>query len=279
MSSADPGARRAAVVGAPVGHSRSPQLHLAAYAALGLDGWRYDRLECDEAGFAGLVRGLGPEWVGLSVTMPDKLVALELATTSTERARAVGAANTLVRGGPERQATGWHADCTDVDGVRGALAELGVVDLAGARAVVVGAGGTARAVLVALASLGVAAVDLAVRSAGRAAGAVACAAAAGLPVHVVGLDELARVCAGAAVAVSTVPAAGSSAVAQAVARCPRVLDVLYDPWPTPVAQAVGAAGGQVVGGLTVLLHQAYGQVELFTGRPAPRAAMQVALEG
>ena len=158
------------MVGAPVGHSRSPQLHLAAYAALGLDGWRYDRLECDEAGFAGLVTGLGPEWVGLSVTMPDKLVALELAGTATERARVVGAANTLVRGGTDRRATGWHADCTDVDGVSGALAELGVGDLAGARAVVVGAGGTARAVLVALAGLGVARVDLAVRSADRVPG-------------------------------------------------------------------------------------------------------------
>jgi shikimate dehydrogenase len=274
VSSADPQARRAGVVGAPVGHSRSPQLHLAAYAALGLGGWRYDRLECDEEGFARLVDGLGPEWVGLSVTMPDKLVALELATTATARARAVGAANTLVR-----TTSGWHADCTDVDGVTGALDELGVVGLSGARAVVVGAGGTARAVLVALAALGVAEVDLAVRSPGRAAGAVVCAQAVGLAVRVVGLDGLAGVCDGAAVTVSTVPAAGSQAVAAAVARCARVLDVLYDPWPTPVAQAVRAAGGTVVGGLSVLLHQAYGQVELFTGRPAPREEMAAALGG
>jgi shikimate dehydrogenase len=257
-----------------VGHSRSPQLHLAAYAALGLHGWRYDRLECDEAGFARLVDGLGPEWVGLSVTMPDKLVALELATTASTRARAVGAANTLVR-----TTSGWHADCTDVDGVTGALGELGVGELSGARAVVVGAGGTARAVLVALAALGVTEVDLAVRSAGRSAGAVACAQAVGLAVRVVGLDELAGVCDGAAVTVSTVPATGSAAVAGAVARCAQVLDVLYDPWPTPVAQAVRTAGGSVVGGLSVLLHQAYGQVELFTGRPAPREEMAAALGG
>lgn len=274
MSSADPAACRAGVVGSPVGHSRSPQLHLAAYAALGLGGWSYDRLECDEAGFAALVDGLGPEWRGLSVTMPDKLVALRLATSSTARARAVGAANTLVR-----TPDGWHADCTDVDGVTGALAELGVGDLGGARAVVLGAGGTARAVLVALAGLGVAQVDLAVRAPARATGALVCAEGVGLAVQVVGLGELAQVCAGAAVTVSTVPAVGSAAVAPAVARCAHVLDVLYDPWPTPVAAAVGAARGRVVGGLAVLLHQAYGQVELFTGRPAPRAAMRAALEG
>lgn len=274
MSSADPAARSAGVVGSPVGHSRSPQLHLAAYAALGLHDWRYERLECDEAGFTGLLNGLGPEWVGLSVTMPDKLVALAAADTATERARAVGAANTLVRSG-----SGWHADCTDVDGVTGALAELGVTNLTGARAVVLGAGGTARAVLVALAGLGLAEVDLAVRSPARAAGAVACAEAVGLRVRVLGVEraELGAACAVAAVVVSTVPAAGSAALAQALARSVRVLDVLYDPWPTPVARAVAEAGGAVVGGLAVLLHQAFGQVELFTGRPAPRAAMAASL--
>lgn len=274
MSSAEVGARSAGVVGSPVGHSRSPQLHLAAYAALGLDGWTYERLECDEAGFPGLLNGLGPEWVGLSVTMPDKLVALAAADTCTERARAVGAANTLVRSG-----TGWHADCTDVDGVTGALAELGVSELTGARAVVLGSGGTARAVLVAMAGLGLTEVDLAVRSPTRAAGALACAEAAGLRVRVLGLErsELGAACAVAAVVVSTVPASGSEALAPALARSARVLDVLYEPWPTPVARAVVAAGGTVVGGLAVLLHQAYGQVELFTGRPAPRAAMAASL--
>ncbi len=271
MSSADR-PRRCGVLGSPVAHSRSPLLHRAAHEALGLVGWTYERVECTEEQVASLVGSLGPEWVGLSVTMPDKLAALAVADTATARARAVGAANTLVR-----RDGGWHADCTDVDGITGALAELGVTDLTGRRAVVAGAGGTARAALVALAGLGVSGVDLAVRDAARAAGAAACGRAAGLEVRVVGLDALAGSAAGAAVAVSTVPASASAAVAEGLARCPRVLDVLYDPWPTPVASAATAAGGTVVGGSSVLLHQAFGQVELFTGRPAPRAAMAAVL--
>ena len=271
-----PGPVRVGVVGSPVGHSRSPQLHLAAYAALGLTRWSYDRIECDAAGLPAFVGSLGAEWVGLSVTMPAKLAALQLADTATERARAVGAVNTLVRG-----SSGWHADCTDVDGITGALAQLGWgrPELAGRRAVVLGAGGTARAVLVALARLGVREVDVAVREPGRAAGALACAHNAGLSTTVLRLaePELARSCAGAAVTVSTLPAAASELVAAAVSRCAAVLDVVYDPWPTPLAAAVHAAGGAVVGGLAVLLHQAYQQVELFTGQRAPREVMAAAL--
>ncbi|MGW4356685.1 hypothetical protein ACWELJ_31840, partial [Nocardia sp. NPDC004582] len=108
------GKRRAAVLGSPIAHSRSPQLHLAAYRALGLD-WSYERIECTGEQLPGLVDGLGPEWVGLSVTMPGKVAALGYADERTERAELVGSANTLVR-----TDSGWRADCTDVDGVRGA---------------------------------------------------------------------------------------------------------------------------------------------------------------
>lgn len=139
------------MLGSPVAHSLSPVLHRAAYAALGLPEWRYDAVECDEPALPGLVGGLGPEWVGLSVTMPGKLAALRVADEVTDRAAAVGAANTLTRlpGG------GWRADCTDLDGVVGALRAAG--RFTGPRsgtAVVLGAGGTARAALAGLAALG-----------------------------------------------------------------------------------------------------------------------------
>jgi shikimate dehydrogenase len=111
---------RAAVLGSPVAHSLSPVLHSAAYAALGLE-WTYERVECDEDALPGLLASLGPEWVGLSVTMPGKRVALSCATSATARAQAVGAANTLVRA-----VDGWHADCTDIDGVTGALRTAGL---------------------------------------------------------------------------------------------------------------------------------------------------------
>jgi len=264
-------AHRAAVIGKPITHSRSPQLHLAAYAALGLTDWSYERLECDAAGTRGLVRSRGPEWVGLSVTMPAKAAALAVADVRTPRAEAVGAANTLVRRGD-----GWLADCTDVDGVLGAL---GAEDFGGADAVVLGAGGTARAAVVALAAAGVEGVSLVVRDPTRAQGTAECAEAAGLRTTMVSFEpaDVALACRDAAVAISTVPSSAVAPLITAVATVPQVLDVIYDPWPTPLADAVLAAGGRLASGLDMLLHQAFGQVELYTGLPAPREAMAAAL--
>lgn len=268
------GARKAGVLGSPIAHSRSPQLHLAAYHALGLDEWTYERIECTAGQLPGLVSGLGPEWVGLSVTMPGKFAALEFATERTDRAVTIGSANTLVR-----TSDGWRADCTDVDGVSGALLDGGIGDLAGASAVVVGAGGTARPALVALADLGVRSVTVVARDVTRAQGALDCGAAVGLDVQLLGFDSerLGAACTDAGALVSTVPAAAAAPVADTLARAPFVLDAIYDPWPTPLAQAVERAGGTVIDGLQMLLNQAYGQVEQFTGHPAPRAAMAAAL--
>lgn len=269
---ADPaGPRRAAVLGSPITHSKSPQLHLAAYRALGLD-WTYERIECSAEQLPGLVDGLGPEWAGLSVTMPGKEAALAYARIRTERAVLVGSANTLVR-----TASGWRADCTDVDGVLGALRGGGVRALT--EAVVLGAGGTARPALLALTELGAQAVTIVARDAGRAASARELAERLGLSPRVIGFGapELSEVCGDAGAVVSTVPYPAAAAVAPAVATAPVVLDALYNPWPTPLAEAVAAAGHIVIGGLQMLLEQAYGQVEQFTGRPAPREAMAAAL--
>nr|WP_114722662.1 shikimate dehydrogenase [Rhodococcus sp. AG1013] len=267
-------ARKAAVLGSPISHSKSPDLHLAAYRALGLTDWTYERIECTGEQLPGLVAGLGPEWVGLSVTMPGKVAALEFATERTERAVTIGSANTLVR-----IDGGWRADCTDVDGVRGALVEGGIGDLAGAAAVVVGAGGTARPALVALADMGVASVTVVARDADRARPTLECAEAVGLSVRHLTFDDgrLADVCTASAALVSTVPAGAAAPFADAIGRAPFVLDAIYDPWPTPLADAVERTGGTVVGGLAMLLNQAYGQVEQFTGMPAPREAMAAAL--
>lgn len=265
-------ARKAAVLGKPIAHSRSPQLHLAAYRALGLD-WSYERVECSAEELPGFVDGLGPEWVGLSVTMPGKEAALAHADTRTDRAVLVGSANTLVR-----TETGWLADCTDVDGVLGALRGGGVDRLT--EAVVLGAGGTARPALLALSELGARSVTVVARDAGRARSALELAERLGMAVSTIGFDDdsLAAVCARAGAVVSTIPATAAAAVAAPVAGAPVVLDAIYNPWPTPLAEAVAAAGHTVVSGLQMLLNQAYGQVELFTGRPAPRAAMAAALD-
>ncbi|MFC6012438.1 shikimate dehydrogenase [Nocardia lasii] len=263
--------RKAAVLGSPISHSRSPQLHLAAYRALGLD-WTYERIDCDAARLPGLVGELGPEWVGLSVTMPGKEAALAVADERTERAVLVGSANTLVR-----TESGWRADCTDVDGVFGALRGGGVSTID--EAVVLGAGGTARPALLALSELGAKTVTVVARDAGRARGALELADQLGMVATVVALDaERVRVaCASAGAVVSTVPAEAAAVIAASVAAAPVVLDAIYNPWPTPLARAVADAGHTVVSGLQMLVNQAYGQVEQFTGRPAPREAMAAAI--
>jgi shikimate dehydrogenase len=259
------------VLGSPIAHSRSPQLHLAAYRALGLSGWTYDRIECGADDLARVVAGFGPEWVGVSVTMPGKFAALRFADEATDRAKLVGSANTLVR-----TATGWRADNTDVDGVVGALADERVRE----RAIVVGSGGTAPAVVVGLAAMGARDVTVVARNAAKAADLVSLAVRCGAEARWqdISAAHLADVVAGVDVVVNTVPADAVAPYVPALATAPVLLDVIYSPWPTPLAAAVDSAGGQVISGLEMLLHQAFAQVELFTGLPAPKEAMRAALE-
>jgi shikimate dehydrogenase len=262
-------ARKAAVLGSPIAHSRSPQLHLAAYRALGLDEWTYERIECGADELPRVVSGLGADWVGVSVTMPGKFAALRFAAERTARAELVGSANTLLQ-----TPHGWRADNTDVDGVMGALGE------ATGAAVVAGSGGTAPAVIVALAELGVTEITVVARNPDKAAGLVELATRVGATARFCDLNggSLADAVAGAQVLVSTLPADVAANYAGHFASAPVLLDAIYNPWPTPLAAAVTAAGGRVIGGLQMLLHQAFAQVEQFTGLPAPRAAMEAALD-
>jgi shikimate dehydrogenase len=265
----EPGSpRKAAVLGSPIAHSRSPQLHLAAYRALGLAGWTYDRIECSADELPNLVAGFGPEWVGVSVTMPGKFAALRVADERTARAELVGSANTLVR-----SITGWRADNTDIDGVTGALGQ------ASGNAIVVGSGGTAPAVVVGLAGTGVQRITIAARNRNKAAPLVALAQRSGVEGRWCDIDggELAHAVVDVGVVVNTIPADAAARYAPTLAATPRLLDAIYDPWPTPLAAAVEAAGGEVISGLQMLLHQAFTQVEQFTGLPAPVEAMRAAL--
>ncbi|WP_410579060.1 shikimate dehydrogenase [Amycolatopsis sp. lyj-108] len=270
--------RKAAILGKPVEHSLSPVLHGAAFRALGLDGWTYERVEMDGPGLPAFVDGLGPEWTGFSVTMPGKRAALEFADEVTPRATAVGAANTLVR-----RETGWLADCTDVDGVTEALRIAGEYspgeDDAAVAGVVLGAGGTAAAAVVGLASLGVRTVRLVVRDPARATETVEAAQRAGLDAEVLRWADadFGKLAADSAVLVNTVPPDAVRPHLAELARIGCVLDVIYHPWPTALAEAVAEQGGRLATGLDMLLHQAFGQSEYFTGQPAPRAEMRDAL--
>ncbi|MCT1638471.1 shikimate dehydrogenase [Dietzia cinnamea] len=270
--SAGAGPRSAAVLGHPVDHSLSPVLHGAAYRALGLHDWTYERIDCDAERLPSLVDSSPAHRIGYSVTMPGKFAALAHASEVSDRARIVGSANTLVR-----RSGGWYADCTDVDGVTGALAEFG--DLPAApTAVVLGVGGTARPVLAGLAAAGATRVVLASRR-DNAGPAAECGRALGLDISTVLLTDasLPGEIEAADVLVNTVPEPGIRELTDLVSRARRLFDVLYDPWPTVAGAAASAAGVPVVGGDVMLLNQAFGQVELFTGRPAPRAEMAVAL--
>jgi shikimate dehydrogenase len=264
VSSIAPGnPRKAAVLGSPIAHSRSPQLHLAAYRALGLDGWTYERIECTADELPVVVRGFGPEWVGVSVTMPGKFAALRFAGERTPRAELVGSANTLVR-----SQDGWRADNTDIDGVKGALGPVS------GRAAVLGSGGTAPAVVVGLAELGVHDISVVARNKDKAAPLLDLGSRLGVNI---GWVQLGATVVDVDVVVSTIPADVAARHADTLAATPLLLDAIYDPWPTPLAAAVAAAGGRVISGLQMLLHQAFTQVEQFTGLPAPTEAMRAAL--
>jgi shikimate dehydrogenase len=250
-------AMRAAVLGSPIAHSLSPSLHRAAYAALGLDGWTYDAVECTVGQLPGLVAGLGPEWAGLSLTMPLKAAVLPLLDSAEPTVGRAAAANTLVlRDG------GRHGANTDVPGLVAALAERA---WAGRSATVLGAGATARSTLVSLADAGVREVDLAARRPDSVAALRDIAEREEVELRVHGW-EAAPLLLAAPLVVSTVPAGAPDAFADRVPESPgTLLDVVYAPWPTALAAAWRSAGGTVVGGLDLLVHQAALQVRLMTG--------------
>lgn len=265
--------RKAAVCGKPIAHSLSPVIHAAGYAAAGLFDWSYTAIECAEAGLPQLVAGLGAEWAGLSLTMPLKEAALAVAAEASPVALAAGAANTLLR----REDASWYADNTDVPGMIRVLRDAGLVEAP--TVAVIGAGGTARAALVAVASLGARDVRLITRRPEALAEVMPVAEAAGLSLNGVAWRD-APGALGVDAVISTVPkGAADTLAAQASWRPGTVLfDAIYDPWPTPLASAAAAHGARVVSGLDLLLAQALGQFEHFTGvSPAPESAMRAAL--
>ena len=142
-----------------------------------------------------------------------------------------------------------------------------------------GSGGTAPAAVAGLAQLGVSGITVVARNPEKAARLVDLGTRIGVPTRFCGLDggELADEVAAAEVLVSTIPADVASQYTDVFATIPVLLDAVYDPWPTPLAAAVAGAGGRVINGVQMLLHQAFAQVEQFTGLPAPREAMTCAL--
>ncbi|WP_234659093.1 shikimate dehydrogenase [Agromyces marinus] len=252
---------RLAVLGSPIAHSKSPALHRAAYARLGLD-WRYDAIEVasgELGGFLDRVR-VDPDaaWRGLSLTMPLKQEVLGRLDHVDRLAALTGAANTV-----RLTADGaLHGFNTDVEGIVRALGEEGIDRIH--RGVLVGGGATAGSAIVAMAELGAAEVDVHVREPARAAAVADLGSRIGLVVRVRTIAELADA-ASAPLVISTVPGGADLGVAPSAAlvRDALLFDVAYDPWPTALGAGWSAAGGRAVHGLGMLLHQALLQVRIF----------------
>jgi shikimate dehydrogenase len=285
---------KAAVLGSPIAHSLSPALHRAAYRALGLEDWTYEAIECGEAGLAALVESLDEQWAGLSLTMPLKRTVLPLLDHADPLVEVTGGANTVVF-----RPDGRYGYNTDVQGVVDALTEAGVP--APGSVTILGGGATACSALAALPELGASGAVVFVRDPSRAGGLLAAAERLRLRVRLrpfASLDESDSASPLAAPApaapdpaapapatgllISTVPAGVADAFAERIrltGRAPAaLLDVVYNPWPTPLAAAASAAGAIVANGFAMLLHQAAGQVELMTGKPAPLDVMRAAGE-
>lgn len=256
--------RRCAVLGSPIAHSLSPQIHTRAYEVLGIaDAWEYGRHEVDAAGLASFVASCGPEWVGLSCTAPLKEAVLDLGEPS-ERARLLGSGNTFLfdHGGTPR------VENTDVTGLVGALARAGVTSAS--RALLLGNGATARSALYALAELGVCDALVLARSEERARASLA-ELASGLGVRLeygpwgevpdaVGVDVM----------VSTVSTPLSPDVAAGLVRMTAAcFDATYNHYPTELDRAARAAGIVQLSGLDLLVGQALDQIRLMTGRACP----------
>ncbi len=267
---------KAAVLGKPIAHSLSPVLHRAAYEALGFADWTYELVECDERGLAAYVESRGQEWAGLSLTMPLKRTVLPLLDHVDHLAAATGGANTVVFR-PE----GRYGYNTDVQGIVDALTEAGAP--APGSVTILGAGATACSALAAVGELGATGADIVARDPSRADGLLATADRLGLTARLRPWAELADGDAPVPdLLISTVPAGAADEYSERLRLTrqapPAVLDVVYHPWPTPLARAAAAAGSVVASGYAMLLHQAAAQVELMTGKPAPLEAMREAGE-
>jgi shikimate dehydrogenase len=259
MTGEDPDPRRKlAVLGSPINHSKSPLLHAAAYRVLGLD-WDYEAIEVTSDTLAAFIAERGPEWRGLSLTMPLKQTVLPLLASADHVASVTGAANTVLLGDPARL-RGFN---TDVAGIVRALAGAG---LTSARYVqILGGGATAASALVAAAELGAERVLISSRSLGRTVWLEPLAHSLGLMIQIRPIGIADRSLTIPDLVVSTLPGGAPIDVlfTDSTRRRSVLLDVAYDPWPSALATTWSAVGGTVVSGLAMLVHQALLQVRVF----------------
>jgi len=253
---------RLAVLGSPIAHSKSPLLHAAAYRELGLD-WQYGAEEVTGDALPGYLASRDGSWRGLSLTMPLKRDVLPLLDAVDSTALLTGGANTVLfdRGDGGLSLRGFN---TDVYGVTEAFREAGVDRLDGVQ--ILGGGATAASVLVAVRELGARRILVSVRNPAKASDLVALGVSLGADVSVSVLGAPDGFGTPDAV-VSTIPGHSEAGFefGERVRRDAVLFDVAYDPWPSAFAASWLAAGGTVISGLEMLLHQALAQVRVFVG--------------
>ena len=266
-----PATELAAVIGSPVRHSLSPALHNAAFAATGLD-WTYLAFEVTEAGVEAVLRGAQALGIrGLSVTMPLKAAAAGAVDRLTPTAAALGAVNTVVPG-PD----GLVGDNTDGAGLVAALGASGWVP-AGRSCVVMGAGGAARAAVLALSGAGAADVVVVNRTPGRAAAAASLAGAAGRVGTAADVGNADLVVNATPIGMAGTPQAGELGLdPELLSAGQLVVDLVYHPVRTPLLAAAAERGAATMDGIGMLVHQAALQFSAWTGIDAPLEVMTAA---
>ncbi len=258
---------RLAVLGHPVGHSRSPAMQGAALAELGLGSeWSYEAIDVAPDAFEARVRSMPEEgFAGANVTVPHKGAALTLADDLSEAAREIGAANTLVFAQGEIR-----AENTDADGLLNALP----ASPAGRRALVLGAGGAARAVVWALLREG---AEVAVWNRTELRSRNLCEELGGDPVAEPGQSTFDLIVNSTAVGLGGEdPFAELPLNPASFASGQTVVDMVYGPKPTGLLRAAGAAGATTVDGLEVLVQQGALSLEIWTGCKPPLDVMRAA---
>jgi shikimate dehydrogenase len=246
---------RLAVLGSPIAHSLSPELHRAAYRVLGLD-WSYEAVEVTRDRLAEFVTSRDDTWRGLSLTMPLKVEILPLLVDVAELARETGSANTVLF-----DRAGLRGFNTDVFGLVNGFSRHGRTVLGSA--LILGGGATAASALVAAARLGAHTVFLGVRSPERASALHGVAAAQGVDLQVRDLNDLVQIDERLDAVISTLPNGAAVEVVldpDTIAEA-TLFDVAYSPWPTPLAASW--TGSDVIGGLEMLVLQALAQVRIF----------------
>ncbi len=256
-----------AVLGSPIAHSQSPALHRAAYAVLGLP-WSYRAVEVKAAELADFVASRGPEWRGLSLTMPLKHSAIPLVSSLDRVARLTGSANTILFDRPETRDGSYETAAilsgfnTDVAGIVRALhaAAIGSVTLVH----VLGSGATAASAVAAAAELGAERVIVWARNPDHAAALRPLARELGLAIEIRRPGGVTPE-SDAELVIGTLPGGADAGVEFPVELRVRalLLDVAYDPWPSLLAERWRSVGGQVISGLAMLVHQALLQVRIF----------------